>query len=266
MIILRQMLDHFRQRRLQLRARQIADFAFDTLATVYPRPLEWDGPRQRVMVLTPHADDETFGAGGTLLLHAERGDEQHVILFSDNAASIDDASLSTKEKIELREKEFRAAVALVPGLRTTSLRLGVDDFHENFPAPPAFLHHIVEFKPDVLYLPSLFDNHRDHRVLNIWLSRTLHEHEVVRPLIRGFEVWSPLPATVVADITSRVEHKKSMMRCYPSQLRAIDYEHHILGLNAYRAITFGSSARFAEAFLELPSDAYLTLGNSFFHL
>jgi LmbE family N-acetylglucosaminyl deacetylase len=242
MIGLRQILDRLRAKRLQLRA------------------------RQRIMLLTPHADDETFGAGGTLLQHAENGDEQSMILFSDNAASIDDTSLSQQEKIELREKEFHTATALVPGLRTASLRLGEDEFHENMPAPPVFLRQIVEFQPDVLYLPSLFDNHRDHRVLNIWLSRALREHKDVRPLIRGFEVWSPLPATIVSDITSRVEHKKSMMRCYPSQLRAIDYEHHILGLNAYRAITFGSTARFAEAFLELPSDAYLTLGNSFFHM
>ncbi|MCZ7555509.1 MAG: PIG-L family deacetylase [Bacteroidia bacterium] len=266
MMLLRQILDRLRQRRLQLRARQLTDFAFDTLATVYPRPLEWRGPPQRVLVLTPHADDETFGAGGSMLLHADRGDTQHIILFSDNAASIDDTSLETREKVALREAEFDAASACVPGLRTTALRLGEKDFHENIPAPPAFVRQLVEFQPDVLYLPSLFDNHRDHRVLNIWLSRTLRTHKDVRPLIRGFEVWSPLPATVVADITSRVEDKKNMMRCYPSQLRAIDYEHHILGLNAYRAMTFGSTARFAEAFLELPSDAYLTLGNSVFHL
>jgi LmbE family N-acetylglucosaminyl deacetylase len=122
---------------------------------------------------------------------------------------------------------------------------------------------LIEKEADVLYLPSLFDNHQDHRILNIWLRRALRDHPGYRPLIRGFEVWSPLPATAVTDITQHIESKRAAMRCYASQQEAMDYRHHIEGLNAYRAITFGEKKiRYAEAFLELPADAYLDLVES----
>lgn len=102
-------------------------------------------------------------------------------------------------------------------------------------------------------------------MLNGWLLRTLREHAAFRPLVRGYEVWSPLPATAVADITRYFEGKRAAMSCYASQNASIDYMHHIEGLNAYRAMTFGGRrARHAEAFLELTADVYLELGNSLF--
>ncbi len=266
MIVIRQLLDRLSARRLRLRAEQIAALAADQLATVYPAQIAFDGPPQRVLVFTPHADDETFGAGGTLLRHSERGDSISVMLFSDNIASIDGADLAREQKRVLREEEFRAAMQSLPDAALTLLGLDDEALLEHAPIPDIVVKQLIEFQPDILYLPSLFDNHRDHRVLNIWLLRTLPNIADVRPLIRGFEVWSPLPATAVADISGQVAQKKHMIHCYPTQLRAIDYEHHIIGLNAYRAMTFGKTARYAEAFLELPSDAYLTLGNSLFHL
>jgi LmbE family N-acetylglucosaminyl deacetylase len=261
----KQALERLSTRRLRKRVSQMAGLAMNPLLTVYPLAIELNGPPQRILVLSPHADDETFGAGGSLLRHNERGDSISVLVISDNVASIDDMSLSAAEKRRLREAEFYAAMQCLPGAEGRLLALDDSAFLGHSALPPLFLEHIIEFKPDVLYLPSLFDNHEDHRILNIWLLRILRESSNFRPLIRGFEVWSPLPSTTIMDISSQVEQKRTMMRMYSSQLRAIDYEHHILGLNAYRAMTLGGSARYAEAFLELPSDAYLTIGNSFFH-
>jgi len=162
----------------------------------------------------------------------------------------------------IRKAEFDDAMETlgITGSRAFGLesgRFAPGDFPE-----PVF-HTLIENEPDVLYLPSLFDNHQDHRILNTWLLRTLREHKSFRPLIRGFEVWSPLPATAVTDITEHMDRKREAMRCYASQQDAIDYTHHIEGLNAYRAMNLGGRrGRYAEAFLELPADAYLELGNS----
>ncbi|MCB2204267.1 PIG-L family deacetylase [bacterium] len=259
MIGVRQLMDYFTGRRLRLRVRQIAALAGNSNVTVYPVPLVFDGPPQRVLVLTPHADDETFGMGGSLQLHRERGDDIHVLLFSDNAASIDAPGMATAEKISLRAEEFAAAMQAQGISSHQHLQLGNRDFEKDV-YPEALFQCVIEKEPEVLYLPSLFDNHHDHRVLNIWLLRALRTPSGVRPLIRGFEVWSPLPATAVTDITQHIEIKRKAMRCYASQQEAIDYAHHIEGLNAYRAMTFGEKkTRYAEAFLELPADAYLDL-------
>jgi LmbE family N-acetylglucosaminyl deacetylase len=258
----RHLLEYLSVRRLLRRVRQIADLATDPSVTVYPRPIDFHGGEQRVVVLTPHADDETFGAGGTILRHREHGDAVTVVLFSDNVASIDDDRMTDDEIRDIREREFRNAMDVLGVEDRILLRLGNRAFRDRV-YPESVFRHVIEKEPDVLYLPSLFDNHHDHRILNIWFVRALQDHPRVRPLIRGYEVWSPLPATAAVDITRQIERKRVAMHCYPSQQEAIDYQHHIDGLNAYRAMTFGGrSARYAEAFLELPADAYLELGKS----
>ncbi|MDX9757923.1 MAG: PIG-L family deacetylase [Bacteroidota bacterium] len=257
------LLERLALRTLRLRASQIAELARNPLVTVYPRELTFEGPPIRVLLLTPHADDETFGAGGTLLRHLDKGDQVEVLLFSDNVMSIDDDAMREERKIEHREEEFACAMARLGIERWAALRIGNREFRQGVHPDSAFTS-LIENHPDVLYLPSLFDNHHDHRMLNAWLLRTLQEHRDVRPLIRGFEVWSPLPATAVADITAWIDRKHEAIRCYESQNAAIDYRHHIDGLNAYRAMTLGGKrARYAEAFLELPADLYLELGKSF---
>lgn len=264
MIGIRQLIAYFSMRRLRMRAAQIGTLSRDPLATVYPRPMEFGGSApQRVLVLTPHADDETFGAGGTLLRHREQGDAVTVALFSDNVASIVGDTLNDEEKRKTREREFHTAMDVLDIDVRILLRMGNRAFDSEV-YPGSELPELIEKEPDVLYLPSLFDNHHDHRILNVWLLRTMRDHAKFRPLVRGFEVWSPLPATAVADISESIDRKREAMRCYQSQQDAIDYMHHIEGLNAYRAMTFGGRrVRYAEAFLELPADVYLELGNSY---
>jgi N-acetylglucosamine malate deacetylase 1 len=261
MILVDRLLRYFSLRRLRLRATQIVDAARSPLATIYPREISFPaGERQRVLVLTPHADDETFGVGGTLLRHIARGDDVHVVLFSDNVASIDDPAMDGDAVRTLRADEFRAAMTHLGIRHVTLLDLPDARFRAGSESCPELAALFVENPPDVLYLPSLFDNHHDHRVLNIWMLHTVRTVPVSRMLLRGFEVWSPLPATTVADISAEVATKREAMRLYGSQNDAIDYVHHILGLNAYRAMTFGGKrATHAEAFLELSADDYRAL-------
>ncbi len=259
---IRQLLEYLSLRKLRLRASQIAELASNRHVTVYPREIIFEGPPRRVSVLTPHADDETFGAGGTIVRHLLHGDTVQVLLFSDNAASVAGSSMDNNKKCELREGEFSDAMKTLGVTEWEALRIGNSDFHSDVYKERAF-SMLIENEADVLYLPSLFDNHHDHRMLNEWLLRTLLEHPSYRPIVRGFEVWSPLPATAVTDISEQINIKRNAMRCYRSQQDAIDYLHHIEGLSAYRAMTLGGKrARFAEAFLELPADLYLELGKS----
>jgi LmbE family N-acetylglucosaminyl deacetylase len=263
MIIIQRFLEYLSMRKLRLRAFQIAALTSNPNVTVYPREMTFEGPPCRVFVLTPHADDETFGAGGTILRHIAHGDTVEVLLFSDNTASIEGLNLSDDRKEKKREAEFDSAMHILGVAKWLPLRIGNTAF-KNSVYPERAFSLLIENEPDVLYLPSLFDNHNDHRVLNDWLLRTLREHTSFRPIVRGFEVWSPLPATAVSDITGQIDLKRKAMRCYESQQDAVDYLHHIEGLNAYRAMTLGGRrARYAEAFLELPADVYLELGNSY---
>lgn len=245
---------------LKMRALQFGDLWRNPIPTIYPRRME-EGKTspKRVLVLTPHADDETFGAGGTIRWHLERGDEVHVVLFTDNTESIQAPEAEKEDIRTLRQKEFLSALETLGNPQRTMLQMEEKEFSQNTVKNPRMEALLVENQPDVLYLPSLFDNHQDHRTLNIWAGTALKHTPTDGLTCRGYEVWSPLPATAVLDITSLFEIKQQAIRCYRSQLQNIRYDHHIAGLNAYRAMTCGNGAMYAEAFLEMPADEYATL-------
>jgi LmbE family N-acetylglucosaminyl deacetylase len=222
----------------------------DPYITVYPEAVHiGDSPQGRVLVLTPHADDETFGCGGVIREHIMHGDDVSVVVLSDNSDSVQEEA-SGQEVIDLREKEFAEAMSVLGVGKFRCLRIppgvfGTQDRSEDIAAI------LIENNPDLLYLPSWSDNHHDHRILMKWTSRALKNTSSIRPTIRQYEVWSPLSATIVVDITAVMEKKYEAMDCYQSQMIAINYKHHIEGLNAFRAMTFGDSrVRYAEAFLE----------------
>jgi len=247
---------HLFLRRLRQRAYHIAHAAFNSSATIYPVQMTWEHKKtEKILVVTPHADDETFGMGGTIISHIEHGDSVKIIITSDNVTSIPDATLRTSEKRELRERECREAMGIFSVFDFEFLR-----FSDKNLASSAFLERLsfllIENQPDVLYLPSIFDNHLDHRVVNLQIVRTLSKTEMPKPLIRGFEVWNPLPANHNNNISANIKKKITAIRCYKSQLKNVNYEHHIIGLNAYRAITLPGMTRYAEAFFELSCAEY----------
>ena len=47
-----------------------------------PRTLSEPPAAGRVLVVAPHPDDETLGVGGTLALHADRGDPVHALFVT----------------------------------------------------------------------------------------------------------------------------------------------------------------------------------------
>ncbi len=264
MFIISQLLEKLTYRRLKQRADQITQLWRNPLYTVYPRQINIEsGPPRRVVVLTPHADDETFGAGGAIHLHCLRSDDVRILLFSDNIASVVAGQMPEEEILLHREREFSGAMNALGVSKFSSLRLSDEDFTPESVKNTILRDYLIENQPDLLYLPSLFDNHQDHRTLNLWAVSALKQIPHHTILCRGYEVWSPLPATSALNISPVIGIKQQAMRCYASQLQNIRYDHHITGLNAYRAMTFGDTALYAEAFLETPADDYIALVESY---
>ena len=81
--------------------------------------------------------------------------------------------------------------------------------------------------------------------------------------IRGYEVWSPLLANRIVDISSTSRLKAHAVAEFASQTQQIDYARAISGLNAYRSMYFGRGRGEAEAFYECTSDAFLLLVERF---
>ena len=239
------------RRSLLRRILHVAELYFGGASTIYPEPLELqtnaDAP---ILILTPHADDETLGMGGTIHDHVTAG---HSVVVLEIASSGNSIRVSEEQRrfdvAYQRRREFSEAMKsygiiryMYCGLREVNSGRGVD----------AIGMLLSSLTPGVIYLPSPFDNHHDHRKLNALMCAVLRTASSGwKPVIRMYEVWTPMPANRVHDISHRVDAKREAIQSYTTQNANINYARSILGLNAYRAMTFGDRrVTHAEAFLE----------------
>jgi LmbE family N-acetylglucosaminyl deacetylase len=209
-----------------------------------------DPPPGRVLVLAPHPDDETCGLGGTLRLHRNNGDKVTVLFVTDGRNG-DPEFRFGEDLVEIRKREALAAAEVLGGLETAFL-----GFPDNMEASEQDLMMVAgkiekwvgRVQPDLVYVPWVEDAHMDHKNTRLALDGMAQPSKLFRLL--EYELWAPLPADYVVDITEVADVKREAIGCYPSQTAYTDYRHHIMGLNAHRAAFLVGRGRFAEGFRE----------------
>lgn len=206
-------------------------------------------PQGRVLVLVPHADDESLGCGGAIILHRRQGDRVKVVVVTDGAAGDALDYYVGQEYVALRRTEARRAAAIL-GVEELVFwdypdgRLAeADDLSER-------LRMLFETdRPDIVYRPSTGEIHPDHWALGVGVETALRQHATpVQDYC--YEIWATVTPTHVIDITPVWEVKRKAVEQYESQLRYNDYLHMVAGLNAYRTIHL-TSARYVEAYQEV---------------
>jgi len=199
---------------------------------------------RHVLAFAPHADDEVFGCGGTLALHVAAGAAITVIVLTDGAAR---AAEDAVEEIATREAESKAAAAHL-GLSSPIFWRLPDRGLEYGEALIDRLQEAIEAsEADLVYAPSLFEVHPDHRVT------AMAALEAVRRLggerrIAFYEVGAPGRPNTLIDITSVLEKKRAAMCCFVSQLQHQRYDEQIEALNRYRTYTLPREVEAVEAF------------------
>jgi LmbE family N-acetylglucosaminyl deacetylase len=204
-----------------------------------------------VLVLAPHPDDETCGAGGALALHRRQGDPVRVLFLTDGINGDPEARHGPRDAFaRLRRGEAAAAAARLGGLEVGFLGLP-DDFEvteaDLVRVGGLITDALASAPPHVLYVPWAGESHSDHRNARLALDRAL-ERAPRPPWVLEYEVWSPLPADVVLDISDVVAAKLAALEAHASQLAYTDYRHHTLGLNAHRSIYLPHGRTHGEAF------------------
>lgn len=205
-----------------------------------PRPLPLE-EAQRVLVFAPHPDDETLGCGGTLARLSSHCSIR-VVLVTDGAG----AGGLPEGADKIRLGEFRQALEV----------LGISDFMElhqpdgAFAATPSLIDKITllidDFRPDWVFLPSPLDYHRDHVRIATCIEPICRRCQTIKYLL-FYEVWAPVPATHIVDITEQVEIKYRALSQHTTALAHGDYARAVDGLNRYRGIYLGKG-KSAEAF------------------
>jgi LmbE family N-acetylglucosaminyl deacetylase len=227
----------------------------DDLISRPPRlPDVWRTPPPgRVLVLAPHPDDEVCGAGGALALHRLQGDEVHAVFLTDGTSGDPDHRHGQPSDVaRMRRAEADAAAERLggfAGLKFFGLPDGYEVNENDLNLVAGRLSALVrELDPGVVYVPWSGETHSDHHNTRLALERAF-TLGLPRPRwLLEYEVWSPLCAQVILDITDVVSLKRSAIRAHESQVAYTDYGHHILGLNAHRALYLPHGRSHGEAF------------------
>src|SRR5574341_248676 len=153
----------------------------------------------RVVVLAPHADDETLGCGGTLYKHHCAGDRITAVFMTDGSRGTHASAVDGKALIELREREARAAAAIL-GVDECAFLRNPDTRLECSPRTIAQLAGLLDsLRPDIVYAPSPLESHRDHRQACAIAAGALADRSW--PVqIYLYEIWTPVPANCAVAI------------------------------------------------------------------
>ncbi len=202
-------------------------------------PGVWDTP-QKILVILAHPDDPEFFCGATLASWAKAGNDITYCLLTCGDKGTKDRSLSSEQLCTIRQKEQRAAAAVL-GVHKVEF-LGYED---GYLVPDLKLRRditrvIRRVRPDILvtcdplnlYSGDVRLNHPDHRAAgqasldavfpsardHLYFIELLNEEKLEPHIVR--EVWVSIPAipTVVMDVTEFWEVKIRALFEHKSQI------------------------------------------------
>jgi LmbE family N-acetylglucosaminyl deacetylase len=215
-------------------------------------------PSGRLLVLAPHMDDEAFGCGGTIALAVDAGATVTFVYVTDGGKGYPGARLGAVDPAVAAE-EARLVVRRKEEARRAAARLGVKDLvfldladgllGVTEPAVAAVAEILAARSPTDVFLPFLTDLHHDHWITNCLVMTAARRARLAsRVVCWGYEVWTPLVANAVVDVSMAADRKQAAMREFVSQQVEFDYPRAMLGLNAYRSLHRGRARGLAEAF------------------
>lgn len=117
---------------------------------------------QKVLVFSPHPDDETIGAGGYIAMSEERGATVEIVVATDGNKH------NLKDK---RYEEFKNATSIL-GVKSENLIFldhpdGKLDTVGNAILTEEFQQQLESFKPDIVVYPNPKDQHSDHALTGV---------------------------------------------------------------------------------------------------
>ena len=202
---------------------------------------------RKVLVLAPHPDDETIGCGGSLCLHRKANDPVKIVFLTNGAKGDWSGKRSRETIVAIRKGEAGEACK----------QMGVEDLEfwgfedRGLAEAEGVLAHVIDllnlFRPGIVYSPSLWEFHPDHRAASFLLckaaSRCAFDFDIF-----FYEVGQPLRPNCLVDITTVLDTKLRATQAYRSQLETKPYGEILLALNRFRSLTLSSKVTHAEAF------------------
>ena len=214
----------------------------------------------KILVISPHPDDETLGCGGTILKHKDIGDKIYWLIITNIVVK----NGWDKDIVEKRQKEIKTVAEMYGFEKTFKLdyptaKLDIIPIQEIIDSISGV---ILEIKPEIIYLPNRSDVHTDHQITfkaaysctknfrypfikKILMYETLSETEFAPALPENAFI-----PNIFVDTTKYFEKKLEIFKIYKSEVmeepfpRSLDS---IKALARYRGSQIG--VEYVEAFM-----------------
>lgn len=197
------------------------------------------------LVFAPHADDETYGMGGSLLQATAAGVETHLVVLTDGALGGERENL-----VQIRQQEVKAAGDI----------LGINSL-QCWPEPDRGLEQstglgerisaaIKSIKPGSVFFPGPLEIHPDHRAAAyaVWEGLQMASTEGQSPEAIAYEIGVQNPINLLLDISTVIAQKEKVMEVYASQNSENNYQELVLALDKGRTFSLPAEVKFAEGF------------------
>lgn len=220
------------------------------------------GEGKRILVIAPHPDDETIGAGGTLLMSAERGAKITCLYVTNGASASEEIYPDVMSK--MREDEAKEVWGRIGG---DTIFLRFPDRHTPLSpeAASTLADAINNIMPDIIFIPFLLDDHDEHRRSNnlFWLAKDIVKKKNID--IWAYQVWSGLLPNVAVNISDVIDKKGDINRLWRSQNLLRDFVHYSRSLSGYNSkYVMTNEASYFEIFFVVPMKEYLELCQLYF--
>lgn len=214
---------------------------------------------KKIIVISAHPDDETLGAGGTLLKHKKQGDELYWLIVT----NIFESQGFSKDRIESRQEEIQKVSTMFGFIKVFMLDYPTMTITSEtlLDMIPKISSLFQEVQPEVIYTLNRSDAHSDHRYLSDAIMACTKSFRY--PFIKKVLMYECISETEFApafpekvfipnyfvDISEHIEKKLEIMRVFESELGEPPFprsEENIRALARFRGSSVG--CHFAEAF------------------
>ena len=208
------------------------------------------------LVFAPHADDETFGMGGSLLKAREQNLDTHVVVVTDGALGGDSEDL-----VGIRQNEIRKAGDLLGLASLTFWDVPDRQVMVNEELVARAAAEIVKIKPASVFFPAALEIHPDHRATGhvVWQAIQQAMGQGISLQAIAYEIGVQNPINMLIDITDQQAMKEEVMAIYASQNSENNYPELVTALDKGRTFSLPPEVQYAEGFYQFNAEE-LSLG------
>jgi N-acetylglucosamine malate deacetylase 1 len=230
----------------------------------WPKQLECPVAK-KILVISPHPDDESIGCGGLLLAHVGNAEIQIVTVYNgDGGGALEEgpwiSDLAYRDRlVEVRRRELEQVAAALQASKVTHFDVSDCDGVPGSKEIAALRGILRDFAPEVVLLPWLLDKHPHHRATNRIFAEAAQFLDL---MVLGYEIWGLLSPNAFFDISNVLDRKRELISLYASQLRTVDYigfSEALARMRAFHHPVNNDRSGAVEAFVALPCRDYCDL-------